>query len=214
MFHSLIQYRRANNGLQPTRSASLCLRLNPTIGRRATVKVIPGKGDLMSNISTDSAPVLGSREKSRLVPHRITLVVMWVVTTAAIVVMLFYNVRSTGQHKEVRYVLQVGYVAALLWYLGRSGPSVNQLSHDGFFISNVRCWRVAVRADSARWDTTPYRAVWEGCEKCAMGQLIVRAIRLVQRRWWFSRLRRHLGHQVVATSLASLVFGDSRRNLV
>ncbi len=81
----------------------------------------------MSTLSTDSAPVSESREKSLLAPHRIALVVMWVVTTAAIVVMLFYDVRSTGQYKEVRYVLQVGYVAALLWYLGRSGPSVNQL---------------------------------------------------------------------------------------
>lgn len=81
----------------------------------------------MSNISADSAPVSESREKPLLAPHRIALVVIWVVTTAAIVVMFFYNVRSTGQYKEVRYVLQVGYVAALLWYLGRSGPSVNQL---------------------------------------------------------------------------------------
>lgn len=81
----------------------------------------------MSNISTDSAPMSESRDKSFLAPYRIVLAVMWVVTTAAIVVMLFYNVRSTGQYKEVRYVLQVGYVAALLWYLGRSGPSVNQL---------------------------------------------------------------------------------------
>ena len=68
-----------------------------------------------------------SRNKSLLAPHRIALVVMWVVTTAVIVVMLFNNVRSTGQYKEVRYVLLVGYVATLLWYLGRSGPSVNQL---------------------------------------------------------------------------------------
>lgn len=81
----------------------------------------------MSNIPTDSAPVSESRDKSLLAPHGIALAVMWVVTTAAIVVMLFYNVRSTGQYKEVRYVLLVGYVAALLWYLGRSGPSVKQL---------------------------------------------------------------------------------------
>jgi len=81
----------------------------------------------MSNISTDSAPMSDSRDKSLLAPHRIALVVMWVVTTAAIVAMLFNNVRSTGQYKEVRYVLLVGYVATLLWYLGRSGTSVNQL---------------------------------------------------------------------------------------
>jgi hypothetical protein len=45
--------------------------------------------------------------------------------------MLFNNVRSTGQYKEVRYVLLVGYAVALLWYLGRSGPSVNQLPEIG-----------------------------------------------------------------------------------
>jgi hypothetical protein len=52
---------------------------------------------------------------------------MWLVTTAAIVVMLFYDVRSTGQYKAVIYVLLVGYVAALLWYLAHTGPSVHQL---------------------------------------------------------------------------------------
>ncbi len=81
----------------------------------------------MWHISAVSAPVSEAREKPLLAPHRIALVVMWVVTTAAIGVMLFYDVRATGQYKEVRYVLQVGYVATLLWYLGRSGPSVNQL---------------------------------------------------------------------------------------
>jgi hypothetical protein len=103
------------------------LLLSQTVGLRATVRVIPGKEDFMSNLSTDSAPMSESRDKSLLAPHRIALVVMWVLTTAAIVVMLFNDVRSTGQYKEVRYVLLVGYVAALFWHLGRSGPSVNQL---------------------------------------------------------------------------------------
>jgi hypothetical protein len=62
----------------------------------------------MSNLSTDSTLVSRSREKPLLAPQRIALVVMWVVTTAVIVVMLSYNVRSTGQYKEVRYVLLVG----------------------------------------------------------------------------------------------------------
>ncbi len=81
----------------------------------------------MSNMSTRLTPLSESREESWLVPHRIALMVMWVVTTVAIVVMLLNNVRSRGQYKDVRYFLQVGYVAALLWYLGRSGPSVNHL---------------------------------------------------------------------------------------
>jgi hypothetical protein len=53
--------------------------------------------------------------------------VMWLVTIAAIIVMLFYDVRSTGQYKAVIYVLLVGYDTALLWYLARTGPSVRQL---------------------------------------------------------------------------------------
>jgi hypothetical protein len=81
----------------------------------------------MTNRTAVSTVSQGSREKSWLVPHRIALIVMWVVTTAALAVMLVNDVRLTGQYKEVRYVLLVGYVATLLWYLGRSGPSVNQL---------------------------------------------------------------------------------------
>lgn len=80
----------------------------------------------MSNISTDSAPVSGSREKSWFAPQLIALVVMWVVTTTAIVLMLFNNVRSTGQYEKVRYVLMVGYIATLLWHLSCSGLSVNK----------------------------------------------------------------------------------------
>jgi len=81
----------------------------------------------MSNISTDPAPLSESEERSLLTPHSIALMVMWVVTTVAIVVMLLNDVRAMEQYKVVRYVLQVGYVAALLWYLIRKGPSVHQL---------------------------------------------------------------------------------------
>lgn len=81
----------------------------------------------MSNISADPAPLSESRAKSLLAPHRIALMVLWLVTTAVIVVMLLNDVRSTNQYDAVRYVLQVGYVAALLWYLVRTGPSVHRL---------------------------------------------------------------------------------------
>jgi hypothetical protein len=53
--------------------------------------------------------------------------VMWIVTTAAIVAMLLHDVRSTDQHNVVRSVLQFGYVAALLWHLSRTGRSVNRM---------------------------------------------------------------------------------------
>lgn len=81
----------------------------------------------MSNISADPAPISESRAKSLLAPHCIALMVLWLVTTAAITVMLLNDVRSSDQYKVVRYVLQIGYVSVLLWYLVRSGPSVHQL---------------------------------------------------------------------------------------
>jgi hypothetical protein len=43
------------------------------------------------------------------------------------VIILWLGVRDTGRYGEVRYVLQAGYVAALIWYLIQSGPSLNQL---------------------------------------------------------------------------------------
>jgi hypothetical protein len=41
--------------------------------------------------------------------------------------MLLYDIRHTDQFGMVRYVLQTAYVLALLWYLCRTGSSVNQL---------------------------------------------------------------------------------------
>ncbi len=52
---------------------------------------------------------------------------MWLITSAAMVAMLWLGVRETGRYGEVCYLLQAGYVAALIWYLIRSGPSLNQL---------------------------------------------------------------------------------------
>ena len=52
---------------------------------------------------------------------------MWLLSTAVMVGMLFNGVRSTGQYEAVRNFLQVGYVAALLWYIIRTGPFLNQL---------------------------------------------------------------------------------------
>jgi hypothetical protein len=49
------------------------------------------------------------------------------VTTAALVAMLLVGVRDTGRLRVARGVLQVAYVAALLWYLGRTGPPLSEL---------------------------------------------------------------------------------------
>ena len=81
----------------------------------------------MSNHSADSTPTPASRIQFWLAPHRLVLTIMWLVTTVAIVIMLWLDVRDTGRYSEARYVLQASYVAALLWYLSRSGPSISQI---------------------------------------------------------------------------------------
>jgi hypothetical protein len=79
----------------------------------------------------DQSVASGSpRELSRqslFEPHRLALMAMWLLTTAALVAMLSYGVRNTDQFRVERYILQAGYVAALFWYLGRTGPSVKHL---------------------------------------------------------------------------------------
>ena len=52
---------------------------------------------------------------------------MWLVTTVALITMIWLDVRDTGGYRLARNILQVGYVATLLWYLSRSGPSIRQL---------------------------------------------------------------------------------------
>lgn len=81
----------------------------------------------MSNISSDPPPLSVSQAKSSLAPHRLALMALWLVTTAAIIVMLLHDVQSINQYETIRYVLQVGYVTVLLWYLIRIGPSIHQL---------------------------------------------------------------------------------------
>jgi hypothetical protein len=62
-----------------------------------------------------------------LTPHSIALITIWLLTTVSLVVMLLGGVRTSGQIRVERYILQVAYVLALLWYLARSGPSISQL---------------------------------------------------------------------------------------
>jgi hypothetical protein len=60
-------------------------------------------------------------------PHSLVFVIVWLVTTIATIVMLSSGVWRTGQYETVRRVLHVVYVAALLWYLVREGPSLKDL---------------------------------------------------------------------------------------
>jgi hypothetical protein len=61
------------------------------------------------------------------VPHRIVLIILWLITTVSMIVMLMQGVRDTHRFSTARYALLVAYAVALLWYLARTGHSVNQL---------------------------------------------------------------------------------------
>ena len=88
--------------------------------------------------SAGSIPTPASRGQFWSAPHRLILTIMWLVTTVVIITMLLLDVRDTNRYSEARYVLQASYVAALLWYLSRSGPSISQLPQLRPFIPGWR----------------------------------------------------------------------------
>lgn len=81
----------------------------------------------MTEESQGPLPPPGFAKRGLFTPHCITLITMWLLTTIALVVMLFNGVRNTGQFRVERYILQVAYVLALFWYLIRTGPSAKQI---------------------------------------------------------------------------------------
>jgi hypothetical protein len=80
---------------------------------------------LDQSIDSTSAPARRSQFWST--PHGLVFTIVWFVSAATAIIMLLINVRHTNQYSEARYILQASYVAALLWYLTRTAPSVNQL---------------------------------------------------------------------------------------
>jgi hypothetical protein len=62
-----------------------------------------------------------------MAPHEVVLVVLWIITTVSMAVILWQGLRDTNQFSTARSLLHAGYVAALLWYLIRSGHPVSQL---------------------------------------------------------------------------------------
>ncbi len=72
-----------------------------------------------------------STESSRWAPHSVLLTAVWLVVTGALVAALALGVRETGAFESWSRVLQVGYVAALLWYLWRTGSSLGELPEAG-----------------------------------------------------------------------------------
>jgi hypothetical protein len=81
----------------------------------------------MLNKTSGSVQTPSSRIQPWTSPHLLILTIMWLTTSVAMVILLWIDIRETGLYGEVRDILQGGYVAALLWYLIRSGPSLNQL---------------------------------------------------------------------------------------
>jgi len=64
---------------------------------------------------------------SRLSPHKIALIVMWLTTSISMIVMLMNGVLGTSRYIAVRHTLHALYVLVLFWYLARTGPPFNQL---------------------------------------------------------------------------------------
>ena len=81
----------------------------------------------MLNKSVGSIQSPSSRFQPWSTPHHLVLTIMWLITTALMVTMLWLGVHQTGRYVEIRYIVPAGHVAALIWYLIRSGPSLNQL---------------------------------------------------------------------------------------
>lgn len=81
----------------------------------------------MTNQSIPSGTVPELGRQPQFTPHRLALMATWLLTTAILVAMLASGVRDSGQFSAERNLLQVAYVAVLLWYLGKTGSSVDEL---------------------------------------------------------------------------------------
>ena len=82
------------------------------------------------NNSISSQVPSESRFRSWLAPHKIALVIVWLVTTITTAVMLIKDQAGTIRSDAIRQMLHVLYVVVLLWYLARTGISFNQLRED------------------------------------------------------------------------------------
>lgn len=85
----------------------------------------------MPDKPVDPKPASESRRESVFAPYRLPVMVMWLVVTAAIIPMLLHDVRSTQAWEATRHLLHVGYVGALLLFLGRTGTPTPRPSEVG-----------------------------------------------------------------------------------
>ncbi len=60
-------------------------------------------------------------------PNEIALAILWIVAAGAVAGLLAQGTRHTDQYQRFRYILQATYVAVLLWFLVRTGPSMQRL---------------------------------------------------------------------------------------
>jgi hypothetical protein len=81
----------------------------------------------MINKLVNSQLLTVSRLRSWWVPHKIALLIVWLVTTISMTVILIDGVGGTNLSIAIRQMLHVLYVVVLLWYLARTGPSLSQL---------------------------------------------------------------------------------------
>jgi hypothetical protein len=77
------------------------------------------------------------------VPYNITLLIVWLVTTISMIVILIGGVGGTNLSIAIRQTLHAIYVVVLLWYLARTGPSLNQLPEGSVpvkLLSKIGAW--------------------------------------------------------------------------
>ncbi len=81
----------------------------------------------MMNKPASSRSLTESRLRSWLAPHKIAMVIMWLVTTITMTVILINDHAGTNLPNGTLQTLHAVYVVVLLWYLVRTGPALNQL---------------------------------------------------------------------------------------
>lgn len=73
----------------------------------------------------DNSSLKGSLRPVRI--HHIILGLSWISTTTVLIILLINNVRNTGEHSILRYILQACYVMSLLWFLFREGKEFKSM---------------------------------------------------------------------------------------
>jgi len=71
---------------------------------------------------------------------RFVLTAVWLFVTVTLTLMLLDGARDSGRFRVERYILHVVYVAALLWYFGRTGFVLSRLTEPGPLL--LRGWRI------------------------------------------------------------------------